>query len=261
MQAVRFSLLASMLTLALLTSCANPRFSVPYTKEGYPDARDINKRIRCELAQMVSDSGHFPLRKLLLQGNYRVAAVLTLGGKQSGGLKPSLGFPRTVTSGTFDVDVIPNVSKTVERTSVTYLSYDLQLIYERTKDADANFSCPLASSSLAGSLEINELVAMSAPLPVDQEAGPPGGQFGGTITFTTVTGITGGPTWTLKRFVGPGSLLSASNEFTDKLTLAFYQRPQGLNSTEAEQAYATRILQSIVDQDTSRQLSSLISNQ
>lgn len=258
---VRLYTVVSLLVVALLAGCANPRFSVPYTKDGYPDARDVNKRIRCELADMVSEKGRFPYRQLLLQGHYRVAGVMTLGGKQSGGLKPALGFPRSVTAGTFNVDVAPNLSRTVERTSVTYLSYDLERIYERTQFADANFSCPPATSNLAGSLEINELVATSAPLPIDQAAGAPGGQFGGTITFTTVAGIAGGPTWDIKRFVGPGSFLSASNEYTDKLTLAFYQRPSGLASSEADWAYGSRILQSIVDQDTSRQLSTIINNQ
>jgi len=197
----------------------------------------------------------------LLQGNYRMAGILTLGGKRSGGLTPDLGFPDTITAGTFDVDVTPNISRSVERSTVTYLNYDLQRIYDRTNESDANFSCPKATSNLAGSLGIADLVATSMPLPIDQNAGPPGGQFGGTITFTTTAGLSGGPTWTLKHFIGPGSFATASNEFTDKLTLAFYQRPLGSRSEEADRDEARKVLQSIVDQDTSQQLSRILSNQ
>ncbi|MER8855650.1 hypothetical protein NKJ52_03605 [Mesorhizobium australicum] len=262
----RIAIASTICSLALV-GCANPQFSVPYTQAGYPDASDINKRVRCELATLVSKKDGFPFRPVLLQGNYRVAGILSLGSKLSAGVKPSLSFPGAgaVTGGVVDIDVAPNVARTIERTGVTYLNYSLGDIYNHTGEAGADFTCPDATSDLAGKLGIADLVATSMPLPIQQDAGAPGGQFGGTITFTTNVGVTGGPTWILKHFKGPGSgFANASNEYTNKLTLAFFQQPLGKTKAQTDKlirAEALQVLQSIIDQDTSRQLSTIINSQ
>jgi hypothetical protein len=248
----------------LFAGCANPKFGVPYSQLGYPDATDINKRIRCEIAAMVGDDSSFHPGKILRVGNYRIAAVLSLGIKRVAGLRPNLTFTDvgTVTRGVANVDIAPNITRTIDRNGVTYLSYSVQEIYNSSKVAPEKFVCPPVSSDLAGDLGIADLVATSMSLPIQQDVVSPGGEFGGTITFTTNLGVSGGPTWILNRFRGPGgSLGSASSEYTNKLTVAFFQQPRGKTDAETNslvRAEALRVLQSIVDQDISRQLSTYI---
>jgi len=249
--------------IVMLAGCTSPQLAVPYGPDGYPDATAINRRIRCELADMIRehddpafDYGH---RKFLIAGNYRIVALLTLSSKRTIGAKPQLDTTTQISGGLFKFGVGANLAQINDFSSSTYLEYSIGALKEEIEANPDHARCP-DGANLAGRLDIAHLVATSAPLPIDQDnSGPTYGQFGGTITFTVVSGISSiGPTWVLQRISGPGAFGTVSKEQTNKVSFAFYQESRSGDPNDPEsRAKARDILRDIVTQDTNRQLAAI----
>lgn len=248
---------------ALLSGCTSLPLAVPYGEDGYPDATAINKRIRCELAEMIrdhdDDSLEYPYRPFLLQGNYRIVGLLTLSSKRSLGAAPRLDTTSTISSGVFKFGVAANIAQTRDFTSSTYIEYRIGALREELEAHPSNAQCT-DGQNLAGRLDIADLVATSAPLPLgDTINNQAVGQFGGTISFTVTTGISSiGPTWVLQRISGPGAFGSATREQTNRIALAFFPEPLGQEKNDPEnRAKARQILRDIIQQDTNLKLGSI----
>lgn len=249
--------------LILLVGCTSPQLAVPYGADGYPDATAINRRIRCELADMIREHDDSTLdygyRDFLIAGNYRIVALLTLSSKRTVGAKPQMDTTTQISGGLFKFGVGANLTQINEFSSSTYLEYSIGALKDEIEANPDHARCP-DGSNLAGRLDIAHLVATSAPLPIDQDnAAVPYGQFGGTIAFTVVSGISSiGPTWVLQRISGPGAFGTVSREQTNKVSFAFYQVSQADDRDDpGNRAKAREILRDIVTQDTNRQLSAI----
>lgn len=249
--------------MAVLAGCTSPQLAVPYDAYGYPDATAINKRIRCELADMVREhadpSQNYAYRQFLTAGNYRIVALLTLSSKRTVGAKPQVDTTTQISGGLFKFGVGANIAHTSDFSSSTFLEYRIDQLQEGIRANPDHARCE-DGGNLAGRLDIAHLVATSAPLPLYQEStNQTYGQFGGTITFTVTSGVSSiGPTWVLQRISGPGAFGSYAREQTNKVTFAFYQEPRGSDPDDPEnRAKARDILRDIIAQDTIRQLSTI----
>ncbi|ACI58166.1 hypothetical protein Rleg2_4934 (plasmid) [Rhizobium leguminosarum bv. trifolii WSM2304] len=215
------------------SSCGVPRFDVPQNPAGQPTVKTIVERLQCELRELVQDdkpdfvpSFHAPY---LLNNDYTVDAALSLEVNETGGLMPSLDFIKPyITAGhslTWGVNGTFSRSRTQDFTENMHFSMrDIYLSWKQGGDA---YLCPSeVKTNLAGKLGLSDFVAMAAATTDVINKASDKGPFGGTIKFIITKNISGaGPTWTLTRFKGPGNLVTASQIYTDSITIAFAPGP------------------------------------
>lgn len=224
---------ATLLSLVAITcsSCGAPKFDVPYDNAEQPTIRSIVERIQCEIRDMVRDdrgpkdvpSFH---RHFLLNADYDIEAELSVEVNDNGGLAPSLDyivpFQAAGHSATWSANAKYSQSRTQNFTE--NLHFSTRDIYLNWKNGAQAYECPSVNTNLAGDLGISRFVAMAALSNPDEKS--PKGPFGGSIQFAVTKELSAaGPTWVLTRFKGPGSLASASEINTDKVTIAFAPGP------------------------------------
>jgi hypothetical protein len=205
-------------------------FDVPVDSAGQPTVSSIVARVQCELLDMVRDdkgTDYVPSfhRAFLLNGDYEVAASLSLDVTDSGGLAPSLTYLNAFSAGqsvTWGASF--NVSREKVSNFTENLSFSLRDIYLDWKYNGNPMTCPAAETNLAGDLGIRNIVAMAAL----SEAGTPGGPskpaFSGSVQFAVTKAVTAaGPQWSLIHFKGPGTFANLTEKNLDKITFAFAQ--------------------------------------
>jgi hypothetical protein len=253
--------------------CSVPHFDIPTDSAGQPTPATIVQRIQCEIRDMVRDdkgdkdvtSFH---RLFLLNGDYDVAASLSLEVTDTGGLAPSLSYinPLTMTA-SFIFGGTATLSEARNHNFTENIQFSVRQIYADWKSKKKLYNCPQADTNLAGTLGIKDFVAMAAvtdglvgaePTPEAQPAKPATTQFGGSIQFIVTKNLSSlGPTWSLVHFKGPGGLVNLSEVNTDKITLAFAQGPNAgkrLVTSNTPNFDAYRLLQQILTSSINSQL-------
>ena len=270
-------------SLLTFSACGVPHYDVPTDSAGQPTVKSIIDRITCEIRDMVRDdmgrndvtSFH---RLFLLNGDYDVAVNLSLDVNDSGGLTPSLSFINPLQdaasltfgiSGTLSQSRVHNFSENVQ--------FSVREIYNDWKKNLDPHDCPQADTNLAGDLGLRNIVAMAALTPylnekqkstgTDDDEKPGGdkqkssvkGVFGGSVQFVVTKNITGGPTWSLVNFRGPGSLASLSEIHTNKITLSFAKHPKDerLRGPGGRNEEAFQFLQQLITSGISTQINLL----
>jgi hypothetical protein len=260
--------------LALSGCSGMQNFDVPLDSAGQPTVASIVARVKCELLEMVRDDkgdDHVPSfhRAFLLNGDYDVAASLSLDVTDSGGLAPSLTYLNAFSAGhSVSWGASFNASRERVANFTENLSFSLRDIYTDWKIGGLPMACPVADTNLAGDLGIRNIVAMAAL----SEGGTPGGAnkpaFSGSVQFAVTKAMTAaGPTWTLSHFKGPGSLASLSEKNLDKITLAFAQGPDAgkpmslarepKRASRTTNPVAAALLQQVLTSSINTQLQSL----
>lgn len=264
----------AVVALALGGCSGLQNFDVPLDAAGQPTVASIVARVKCELLEMVRDDrgdDHVPSfhRRFLLNGDYDVAASLSLDVTDSGGLAPSLTYINAFSAGhSVSWGASLNASKEKVSNFTENLSFSLRDIYINWKVGGLPMACPIADTNLAGDLGIRNIVAMAAL----SEGGTAGSAtkpaFSGSVQFAVTKAVTAaGPTWTLSHFKGPGSLASLSEKNLDKLTLAFAQGPDAGKAmslaagkqrvSRAPNPVAAALLQQVLTSSINTQLQSL----
>jgi hypothetical protein len=271
---VRVSALA--LIAALCNSCGVPHYDVPTDNVGQPTVQTIVARIQCELRDMVRDdmgdadvtSFH---RLFLLAFDYDVEASLSLEVNDTGGLAPTLSYMNPFTAATsFAFGVNGTLSESRDQNFTENMQFSIRSIYLDWKTGANPHDCPQPDTNLAGKLGIKDLVAMAALTSnLDQKITLSNkGVFGGSIQFLVTKNLTGaGPTWTLVKFKGPGTLAQLSEVNTDKLTLAFAVGPNAgkpmpkfAPALRPLNPYAYALLQQLLTSSINSQLVTLQNN-
>jgi hypothetical protein len=270
----RIRTFASLPAIALaLGGCSGMQnFDVPLDSAGQPTVVSIVDRIKCELLEMVRDDrgqDHVPSlhRAFLLNGNYEIAASLSLDVTDSGGLTPSLTYIDGLSAGqSVSWGLSFNASREKVANFTENLSFSMRDIYTQWKRDGRRMDCPVADTNLAGELGISNIVAMAAT----SEGGTSGGTskpaFSGSVQFAVTKAMTGaGPTWSLVHFKGPGSFANLSEKHLDKLTIAFAEgettrKPAAVAAKQASRTtnpVAAALLQQVLTSSINTQLQSL----
>jgi hypothetical protein len=208
----------------LCSSCAVPRYDVPYV-EGTPSATSIVRRLEYEMLELVRDDSQN--QKWLLTDDYQVAVTLSLEVNDTGGLAPSASYINPLSAATsFTFGGAATLSESRDHNFTENLQFSFRQIYQDWKHIPSAYPRPAADTNLAGNLGIRDFVAMAETSPgLAEDRNSPNSVFGGSVQFLVTKSVSAlGPTWSLVRFKGPGGInLSEIN--TDKMTLAFAKGP------------------------------------
>jgi hypothetical protein len=234
-----------------------PKFNnVPNSEPVGPRVSDIMNEVQCEILTSLykSDPNHLNYNADLspLQNGQYVASInLTLDVTDNQSLDPSLSYidPFKTAGTNFTGSLVGQLNGQQHRN----INLTFNLLFDRNTPTDALGQCMAASekSGLRGELGIEEIFTTGLGYETDRigQNGLPykipsigvnvllGGadpltgsaalapNFGSTVDFTLIYGLSGGPNWTLKQFVGPspssGSLLSAMRTNKDTLIMSF----------------------------------------
>ena len=225
-----------------------PQFDVP--REGdAPTIRSINREITCELLGIARGA---PFDQYIAKSrDVYVAAQITLEVTDDGTLAPSLGYataPFTFGGGL-----------AFEQSRSQYFHAELKYVLSDVKGA-ADLSEPdcsqPANTNLAGALGLKEIwdLGLSGSPDLKWKDAGAEGAFGGSVTFVVRKALAAtGPTWTFSHFSAPGTFLSASENHTDRLTVAFAQGPRAKDRALGRLA-AAQFLNSVVQGDIATSL-------
>lgn len=214
-----------------------------------PTVSDLVTHIQCEIRDALLDPDHRfdDLRESL----YVTYASLTLDVTNTQGLSPTLNFINPLaTEGTnvtlnLGAQLSGTQHRDINETFTLVIDSDSEEMARLASEAVANRCKPLSSPrGLRGNLGIKEILAAGirqntnelnifpVPKPEDSEAGKVAlsgsliPNFGYTIDFTIVYGLSGGPTWTLTHFNGPGdSFANYQRTVKDTLFISFGRVP------------------------------------
>lgn len=221
-------------TITLIAGgCSNiQRFDLPRDHENIPSVRTIVQRVKCELATVAAED--YEYKRYIDDGDYVIAIELNIEVANDGSLTPAL----TYTNGAFSFNAAGKFEISRDQQFTEQLFFSISDIRDTMK-ADRiaserlgrkvnSFECPAPDTNLAGDLGIVDSVHMaflSDGLNTQAKLSGAKGAFGGYINFVVTKNLNAvGPTYTLTRLKGPGSLLTLSEVNTDKLTFAFAQR-------------------------------------
>lgn len=214
------------------SGCAVPHYDVPLDEYYQPTVKTIVERIQCEIRDMVRDdrpgdpaSFH---RLFLLNGDYDVLVALSLEVNDSGGLAPSVSYVSPLAAATsFTFAANGTLSEARDHTFTENIELSTREIYQDWKSGLKAYECPVATTNLAGSLGLKDLVSMATSSPALDDTlkgGEKNGVFGGTVQFVVTKSLSAtGPAWQLVKFKNIAALGSLSEINTDKITLAFSQ--------------------------------------
>jgi len=194
----------------ILSGCAN----VPeYDIQSPVTVAHILDRIQCEAHAAAKD------HKLFRDEKWVGVADLFLQVDDNAGLSPTLSYiePLAATGTKFTLGVSGNVKRARQRV------YNEQVHFDFIKLNDKMCSKPLVAYDLTGDLGITETLAIAAESIDNKEdnlafAGKEA--VGQTVQFVLTRNISGGPGWTLQRFVG-GFGAGAERVDTHKLIVSF----------------------------------------
>lgn len=156
--------------------------------------------------------------------NVDVAVQLNLTVNDTGGLSPSL----TYASAPFAFGLGGTISQSREQNFTQKFYYSMRALQKEAaavKKLGGDLAeCWPTDTNLAGELGLKrtvELAFTSQHVDWGKKLSDDG-VFGGYVNFVVTKNVSGGPTWTLTSFTGPGSNLGSFSEVnTDKLTFAF----------------------------------------
>lgn len=232
---MKIAKLSSLIFLASnICGCASvlPTHDLPRREDGNPTVYSIVEKINCELREIV-DEREPTLRSIVSDAyDIQVAVELSLTVTNGGVLAPSISIiegPLTVASGLrfeqsrgqnfteqlfFSMREIRDIARGLRKVG-TFNAF----IERCSNKPDTNLS------GIIGLKESFDLAITSEPF-LNWSSSGSTGVFGGSVEFIVSKELTStGPTWTLKNFIGPGSLFSASNKHNHKLTFAFVRGP------------------------------------
>jgi hypothetical protein len=246
---------ASLMTLCTLSGCGVPEFDVYHNEAGDPSAYWINKRIRCELADLTRKNAdgqyEYKYGRYIHGKHYDVEMTIYLEVNNTGGLIPTLKSTLPLSKTTsFAFGGSGELQESRDHTFTQTIAFPLSDIEAETNTTLSVDRCNFDGSNLSGVLGIKNIVDVAVSIPVtspelqvpgsgssgqpsDSQGGASGGAegsnlpqykqlFGGTIQFVVTKNISAvGPMWTLEHFSGPGGLLGLSSVSTNKLTIGF----------------------------------------
>jgi hypothetical protein len=224
----------NLLIIMNLTGCASvlPTFDLPRREDGSPTVFSIVNKITCELQEIVDEKESDLRPSITDEYDIQVAVELSLTVTNGGVIAPSISIidgPLTVASGfRFEQSRGQNFTEQLFF-SLREMRTILNGWKKKGKFDDMRKRCyGQPDSNLSGVIGIKEnfdLAITSEPF-LNWSSSGNTGVFGGSVEFIVSKELTAtGPTWTLKNFIGPGSLLSASNKHNNKLTFAFIRGP------------------------------------
>jgi hypothetical protein len=240
---------AAVLAAAFLAGCAGPprfaRVDEAPGMDGAPDMEAVVRHVQCELLDLLDEADKAPAGPLgrLRAGDYVAYASLTLDVVAKEGVTPSLAYitPFSTAGTQRSFGLGGELSGERHRNMTQTFTF----LLKKPSSPPASPGCPELQSRLRGDLGLRQVVleglkssqAQVLPFlngedPDVTAAGLTGDtipNFGSTVEFTVVYGLNFTPTWTLTHFNGPaadGSLLNASREVKDSLTIAFAAVPK-----------------------------------
>jgi hypothetical protein len=155
--------------------------------------------------------------------------ALSLEVNDTGGVSPNLSYMHPIgKAASFIFGAAGTLSESRDHTFTENIQLSARKIYADWKTGANPHDCPNPDTNLAGTLGINNIVAMAALTPDldDKQTLSGKGVFGGSVQFVVTKNLNSlGPTWSLVHFKGPGPLASLSEVNTDKIILAFAQGP------------------------------------
>jgi hypothetical protein len=243
---------AATLVVALLTGCAGqlPRLAAEAGDEALaPRVSHIVQQVQCEVIETMAKGRLAGLGVAKLA----VGVDLTLDVTDRGSFNPTLGFIDPRADGVNNVTLGIGGQYSREQHRNVHVTFTVIAdAASATEDRLGDCRAMRKGSGLRGDLGIEEILATGLPFIAGSPPGPENPYvlpavgvgtskgapsdpdppaFGTTVDFELVYGVSGGPTWTLTHFVGPGvGLLDARRTAKDTLVLgfvAFQAKPRG----------------------------------
>ena len=228
-----------------LSGCAGqlPPFARGDDEPLAPRVSHIVQQVQCEVIEVIAQSRDGGRLEALRSVKLAVGVDLTLDVTERGSFNPTLGFidPRADGASSFSVGIGGQYGREQHRN----MHVTFTVIADFASATERLGSCRemRKGSGLRGDLGIAEVIGTGMPFIAEKRlaaddpyllrpigVGPSKGAaddpdppaFGTTVDFELVYGISGGPTWTLTHFVGPGSgLLDTRRTAKDTLVLGF----------------------------------------
>lgn len=221
-------------TLLILGGCGVPRFDLPPQSNGAPTIFSIVQQMTCELTDMVRADSTYQYKDVLLLGDYKFGALLSLNVTDTGELAPNFSFPDyafgPLKNRFYSFNAGLRLNRSREQTFVQNFAISLSELRKRS-DLNPKFGkCPtVRDTPLAGDLGIKDTVSLAFTAPfsnVDASLNGTSGEFGGSANIVLIREVNGvGVNWRLEHFNGPGNFATASRVNSDKITFAFAVGP------------------------------------
>lgn len=253
--------------ITFMTACASivPNYDVAIDAEtGAPTVRNIVDRVTCELAQALTATPN--ARSVFIDNDIEVAVQLSLSVTDTGSLTPALKF---IDSPALSVNVGAKVQQSRQQNYFQKLFYSMRDLdkqittHQRVGGRDIRVCPSEITTNLTGTLGIREnfelAMTSTSHLNWDSKLSGVDGAFGGFVEFNVEKNLNAvGPTWTLRRFQGPGGLAGLSRTNVDKISFAFAKGDAaGRPFAVSGKAKAERLLDQIVLNQVATQLSGI----